>query len=483
MHFLVGEDDNLVYFLYLCIILLHTTKMGRHRREYPQGRLRLKYPKGSVDKQKAYTLYYEYTWLTDAPIRKDTGLRVRVADWNEVGTSKKGELRATYGTDYKRQNTLLYDRLSKYDSRLQEYAQKHPNRMTSEIIHAIVFDEPLMRQDEGKDFVKYVEETLQAKLTKGRIGKSRYENGLSCMKGFTQFLSAKEMGTYKPDAIYLGEISEAIVLKYIAYRRDTKKNSDATINHALTPIIVACERAKDEGYIDTKVYSAIKDCRVEEKPDLDDESYDGKSALTKNDLKKLVEFYESDTEPRRKEYIEMFLFAFHAGGLRMVDVMTLTWNCINFDKKELRKTLVKTAKAKNPRHTVPLNEASLRILNKWRCLGRRERFVFDLVPDSFDINDADTLYYSRNNCDRKVNQALDVVAERIGLKKLSFHMARHTFAILALNDGMSLSVVSRMLGHATTDTTETVYAEYLPKTLSEELAKLNYDFIPDLLDE
>ena len=167
----------------------------------------------------------------------------------------------------------------------------------------------------------------------------------------------------------------------------------------------------------------------------------------------------------------------------MVDVMTLTWNCINFETKELRKTLVKTARGKNPRHTVPLNNAALTILNKWKGMGRRKKFVFDLLPDSFDINDENAIYYSRNNCDRKVNQALAVVAEKIGLKRLAFHMARHTFAILALNDGMSLSVVSRLLGHATTDTTETIYAEYLPKKLAEELQKLNYDFVPDFSNE
>ena len=79
----------------------------------------MKYPKQGFDKDKAYTLYYEYTWLNDSPVRKDTGLRVKVQDWNEKGTSGKGELRASYGTDYKRQNTLLGDTLSKYDARLE----------------------------------------------------------------------------------------------------------------------------------------------------------------------------------------------------------------------------------------------------------------------------------------------------------------------------------------------------------------------------
>ena len=454
--------------------------MGRHRREYPQGRLRLRCPK-QYDNQKSYTLVYEYTWLTDAPVRKDTGLRVRVADWNEKGSSGKGELRASYGADYKKQNSLLRDMLSKYDARLQEYAQKHPNRMTSEIIHSILFDEPLTRVDEGQDFVEFVIETLKTKLTKNTIGKSRYENGVSNMKGFTKFLASQKLGTYKPDAIYVGEITEALVLKYIAYRRDVNGNLDVTINHALAPIIAACERAQIKGYISGNEYLAIKDCRLEPKPNLDDESYDGKSALTKKELQEIVKFYNEDNEPRRKEYIEMYLFAFHAGGMRMVDVMTLTWKCVSFEKKELRKTLVKTAKGKNPRHTIPLNDSALAILTKWKQMGRREKFVFDLLEDSFDINDEGALYYARNNCDRKVNQSLAVVKEKIGLKKkLTFHTARHTFAILALNGGMSLSMVSRMLGHSTTDTTETIYAEYLHETLAGALEKLHLNYIPDL---
>lgn len=457
--------------------------MGRHKRAYPQGKLRLKHPK-DYDDNKEYTLYYEYTWNKNDVIRRDTGLAVRVEAWNPKGNGGKGELRNKYGNDYKRQNTMLMDALSKYDSRLQEYSLKHPNQMTSDIIHAILFDTPLMRKDEAKDFVEYVKKTLSDKLIKNAIGKSRYENGVSCMKGFTEFLAAKNHGTYKDDAIYLGEISSELVLEYIDYRRKVKKNSDATINHALTPIIIACEHAKNEELIEAKVYAAIKDCRVVETPNIDAESYDGKSALSKEELQMLVKFYNTDTEPRRKEYVEMFLFAFHAGGLRLVDVMTLQWAHINFEKKELRKTLIKTQRGKRPRHTIPLSDAALAILNKWKEKGEDRKYVFDLVPESFDSDDESALYYARNNCDRKVNQSLAVVKEKTEIKaKLAFHTARHTFAILALNDGMSLSVVSRMLGHSSTDITEQVYAEYLPRTLAEELEKLDYHFLPPEIGE
>ena len=67
--------------------------------------------------------------------------------------------------------------------------------------------------------------------------------------------------------------------------------------------------------------------------------------------------------------------------------------------------------------------------------------------------------------------------EQIGLPfTLSMHAARHSFAVFALNKGLSMSVVSRLLGHGSTDVTEKVYAKFLPETLSAEVARLKEDF-------
>ena len=48
--------------------------------------------------------------------------------------------------------------------------------------------------------------------------------------------------------------------------------------------------------------------------------------------------------------------------------------------------------------------------------------------------------------------------------------------------GLSMSVVSRLLGHGNTDITEKVYARFLPETLSAELNTLKSDlaaYLPD----
>jgi integrase len=141
----------------------------------------------------------------------------------------------------------------------------------------------------------------------------------------------------------------------------------------------------------------------------------------------------------------------------------------------LRKILIKTGK----RHIIPLTEPALKILKRWKSLGRRERFVFDLVQDSLNLDDDDALYKARNNAEKCLSQALTVVGEELGLKKLNFHMARHSFAVLALNGGLAMSVVSRLLGHGSTDVTEKVYAKFLPETLASEVEKIRVDILPE----
>ena len=55
-------------------------------------------------------------------------------------------------------------------------------------------------------------------------------------------------------------------------------------------------------------------------------------------------------------------------------------------------------------------------------------------------------------------------------KKVSFHVARHTFATIMLNNGTPLEVVSKMLGHKKLSTTE-IYAKLLNRTIANAAHK------------
>ncbi len=444
--------------------------MGRTKRLYPLGKYRLRLPKNPV-KDKAYPVDLEYTWNRKV-IRKTSNVFVKIADWNQNLHAGRGGVRPSYGSESKRINSVFLARVERIDSLLAEYAQNNPNQITEEVIDGFLLEKPVaVRKDNGKDFVDFVIDRLDSEYSRNRIGRSRYENGKSGMNMFKEFLRSKERGTYKSDGIYLGEISVELLEEYIEWRRDIKQNSDHTINHALTPILKACAYAAELHIIDVALNARIQDMRIAVKPNLsgDESAYDGKS-LSKEELAALIEYYHNCKEARRKEYLEMFLFAFHACGLRVVDVMTLQWSNIDFEKKELRKIMIKTGK----RHIIPLSDPAIEILEAWKEKHFTSKFVFNLVKDDFDIDNDEALYKVRNSATRGINQSLVVVGEDLELKfPLTMHVARHTFAVYALNEGLSMSVVSRLLGHGSTDVTEKVYAKFLPETLSSELNRLS----------
>ncbi|MBQ1582816.1 MAG: tyrosine-type recombinase/integrase [Prevotella sp.] len=447
--------------------------MGRPKRLYPLGKYRLRTPK-TIDKSKTYPIELEYTWNRQV-LRKSANIFVKAADWNQNGNQGRGEIRSSYGNEYKRLNKVLMERVDTMDAQLAEYNVKHPNQITAEVIAGFLSHKPLTRKDQGKDFAEFVLERLESEYSRHKIGRSRYKNGICCMNVFTTFLRATNQGTYEKDKIYVGDITPELIDGYITWRRDIRQNGDETINHSLTPILKACSYAAELGMIEQSVNARIQDMMIVTKPSLSDEEseFDGK-ALTKEQMDALLEYYKNCKEPRRKEFMEMFFFAFHACGLRIVDVMTLQWGHINFEKKELRKIMIKTSK----RHVIPLTEPALKILRKWQEKRVGCRYVFDLVNDNLDLNDEEALYKARINATKCIGQSLAVVGEQLEFPfSLSMHVARHTFAVMALNKGLSMSVVSRLLGHGSTDITEKVYAHFLPETLSAEMDKLHDDLV------
>ena len=437
------------------------------------GKYRLRTPK-TIDKSKTYPIELEYTWNRQV-LRKSANIFVKAADWNQNGNQGRGEIRSSYGNEYKRLNKVLMERVDTMDAQLAEYNVKHPNQITAEVIAGFLSHKPLTRKDQGKDFAEFVLERLESEYSRHKIGRSRYKNGICFMNVFTTFLRATNQGTYEKDKIYVGDITPELIDGYITWRRDIRQNGDETINHSLTPILKACSYAAELGMIEQSVNARIQDMMIVTKPSLSDEEseFDGK-ALTKEQMDALLEYYKNCKEPRRKEFMEMFFFAFHACGLRIVDVMTLQWGHINFEKKELRKIMIKTSK----RHVIPLTEPALKILRKWQEKRVGCRYVFDLVNDNLDLNDEEALYKARINATKCIGQSLAVVGEQLEFPfSLSMHVARHSFAVMALNKGLSMSVVSRLLGHGSTDITEKVYAHFLPETLSAEMDKLHDDLV------
>lgn len=446
--------------------------MGNNRILIPKGKYYLR----SISKQnEVKSIYIRYVFNRTSIVRPVANYQCREADWNQNGNMGRGEVKASYGTDFKRVNSILAKKIADIDNAIIEYNSNHPHKLTVQVIRDILDGKPLTRQDEGKPFIEFADEITENKYQESRISHSTYRNRLCCMKKFRKFLKVE----LKQDSLYVGDISKEIVSRYIQWRKSTEENSHETINHALTPIIDACERAADLGLLAESEYAEIKRMRLPKLVSLNTDSEDAEvKYLEKEQLKKLVEYAVSEKESRRKEYIDMFMFAFYACGLRVVDIMTLQWKHIDFVKKQLRKILVKTANYRSTTHTIPLTEEAIEILKRWKQKCGNKRFVFGMLDDGTDLDNRETLYKCRNNITKCINQSLTVVGEKLKFKHpLTMHVARHSFAVMALNDGMAMSVVSRLLGHASTGVTEKVYAKYLPETLEEEMNRLDFGFL------
>jgi len=69
-----------------------------------------------------------------------------------------------------------------------------------------------------------------------------------------------------------------------------------------------------------------------------------------------------------------------------------------------------------------------------------------------------------------MNAYLKEIADVCGIKKkLTFHLARHTFATtVTLSNGVPIESVSKMLGHASLRTTQ-IYAKVIDQKLRQDM--------------
>jgi site-specific recombinase XerD len=144
-------------------------------------------------------------------------------------------------------------------------------------------------------------------------------------------------------------------------------------------------------------------------------------------------------------------------GLRYSDIVALHWkNVIDVRAGgcELRYTQIKTSKP----HILPIGPAARAWLGK-----RGTGLVFPEMPGQ-----------------QKTNLIIKRWVSAAGIeKRVTFHVARHTFATLALAGGVDLKTVSEMLCHASISQTE-VYAKVMAATLRHHAGAVSTAISPEI---
>ena len=234
----------------------------------------------------------------------------------------------------------------------------------------------------------------------------------------------------------------------------------------------AAKRAVSDKLIDYSVAEAICQLYLSDKKEMGDGEEGEVHYLTEKQVAEFVAMRETVKYPRTRDFMDMFLFALNACGLRVSDIITLEWKSINFENRTLRKVLYKGDKL----HQIPLNDDAIKILNRWYDRTSGHRFVFGLLDDTFNLQDKEERKRMRLNKNRAIKTSLTTIGEKMGLPfNLGMHVARHTFAVWALNKGVDIHKISQLMAHSSVSVTEQRYARFLPSTLEKEVQeKLNF---------
>jgi integrase len=121
-------------------------------------------------------------------------------------------------------------------------------------------------------------------------------------------------------------------------------------------------------------------------------------------------------------------------GLRIGEILVLTWEQVELEKNLLNVFAHKTHKIRQ----MPLNVEARRVLEFW-ALGRKNEFVF----------------YNHETgkpfVDLKAGFAL--ACRKAGLQGVTWHKLRHTFASRLLDRGVDIVTLQQLLGHSTVTVT------------------------------
>ena len=341
--------------------------------------------------------------------------------------------------------------------------------LTSDIADQILSGTYIPENQRTRDttLVSYARMVNRLLYENGHFGHDTMVNKECCIRAFDKYES--EVLCSAP--VTLGSLTQDYLQKYYSYRFSGLGNkSIETAGKAMIPLFAAITYAFNHGILSREEawtlleYKENMFCRRNTRylPEVPERSV---QYLTLEQLKQLEGFRPGNA--RTRDFIEIFLFCFYCCGMRISDAITLEWDNVDEENLRIIKRQVKTRLT--PRVPIYMHPAALAILDRWR--GRNRRFVFNFLEAGFDLSDDEALYRRRISVTRTVNTSLKRVGEKLGFPfPLTTHKQRHTFAVLAINNGMPIYTLSALMGHSTIKTTEKVYARLL-----DSKVKADYD--------
>ena len=259
----------------------------------------------------------------------------------------------------------------------------------------------------------------------------------------------------------LVDLTRDLLLKYKSCAQSAQENKTSTINADLKVIRAILNNAHAKNKIRTM--PLLKGLIVEKEPI-------GKKGLNFQQLNDLYN-YQPPVNSYEFHSRNLWLFSFFNAGVRIGDLLQLTWRNI-FDGR-LEYIMAKTENNNRPVISFEIKGLAKQILGdyKGKCASDTNTVIFPLLRK--EVRDLIVKYpvEERDGLSPKIleiilkdvsakttliNKSLKRISQEIGLEnvKLTTHIARHTYSQVANKSGVSIEDLAKLLNHASPKTTK-----------------------------
>ena len=329
--------------------------------------------------------------------------------WDAKGNRAKGKSREAVTVNYALDN--IKAQITKHYQRLSDREAFVTAEMVRNAYQGIGTEyETLLRafDKENEAFAK-------------RVGKDRskrtYQKYLTVRKYVAEFIKRQ----YKRTDMAMNELTEDFIRDYCLYLRNEGGLAQSSVGIYSIPLKHIVTTAHYNGKIPRNPFAMYHV----------DPDHKERGFLTEDEIQALSTI--SLDNPNFALARDLFLFGCWT-GISFTDIKNLTTD--NIVEMNGASWIVSKRQKTGVPFQIKLMDIPMQIIRRYEPFRRDKRL--------FNIGSLDM-----------VNKRIMAVAKKCGIEKpVSFHLSRHSFAVLALNYGMPIERVSKILGHTNITSTQ-----------------------------
>ena len=338
-----------------------------------------------------------------------------------------------------KEETTINKRIENYRAELVRHYKtllENKSYITAEILKNTIKGIGIKQNSLIQEFATLIEEKRQSVGI--LIVKTTYTHLYRAYLHLKEFLEYKYGGTDIP----FTQVDFDFIESYVYYLKVNLQLSASTTNNTIKPLRRVVMRTLNKGLMYQDPFFGYRPQRITIT----------RKWLSMDEIERLMQI---DMKHESANFIrDMFLFSTFT-GLAYVDLKNLRHDNI-VRQEDGKQWIVLNRQKTGTTSYIPLLDIPLRLIEKYRntAFAGLDGKVFRLCT----IENADIHL-------KKIAKAANIE------KRLTYHMARHSYATLCLSMGVPIETISQTLGHRSISTTQ-IYAEITRTKINEDMTNL-----------